>query len=108
MLANTKWNTLEVLIPKLLIKTFISHDEFALVNNVLKEYVWYKRKNQELRDCNSSPKILFYLQNNATLLFEVFEIAKSKCAVCDKKMSFIKEKIANRLLSSLGWKNTFK
>ena len=44
LLANTKWNTLEVIIPILLIKTFISHDEFVLVNNVLKEYVWYKRK----------------------------------------------------------------
>ena len=38
MLANGKLNTKEVLISRALINTNISHDEFVLVNNLLREY----------------------------------------------------------------------
>ena len=38
MLAKTKLNTIQVLISKALINFNISHDEFVLVNNMLKEY----------------------------------------------------------------------
>ena len=38
MLGKDKLNTIEVLISKALIDSYISHDEFALVNNVLREY----------------------------------------------------------------------
>ena len=38
MLAKTKFNRIEVLIPKALIDLYISHDEFVLVNKVLREY----------------------------------------------------------------------
>ena len=38
MLAKTKLDTIEVLISKSLIDLYISHDEFVLVNNVLREY----------------------------------------------------------------------
>ena len=38
LLAKNKLNVLEVLISKALIDSNISHDEFASVNNVLKEY----------------------------------------------------------------------
>ena len=38
MLANTKLNTLEVLISKTLIDSCIGHDECFSVNNVLREY----------------------------------------------------------------------
>ena len=38
MLAKTKLNTTEDLISKVLIDSDISHDEFVLVNYVLKEY----------------------------------------------------------------------
>ena len=31
-------NTIKVLISKILLESYISHDEFVLVNNVLKEY----------------------------------------------------------------------
>ena len=38
MLAKSKLNSIEVLISKALIDSNISHDEFVLINNVLKEY----------------------------------------------------------------------
>ena len=37
LLAKPKLNSMEVLISKALIDSFISHDEFVLINNVLKE-----------------------------------------------------------------------
>ena len=36
--AQFKLNSLDVLISKALIDSLISHDEFVLINNVLKEY----------------------------------------------------------------------
>ena len=38
LLAKTKWNTINVLISKALLDPDISHDEFVLVNDVLKKY----------------------------------------------------------------------
>ena len=38
MLEKDKLNTIEVLISQSLIDSYISHDEFVSVNNVLKEY----------------------------------------------------------------------
>ena len=38
LLAKYKLNSIEVLISKALIDSVISHDEFVLINNVLKEY----------------------------------------------------------------------
>ena len=38
MLAKSKLKSIEVLISKTLIDPVISHDEFVLINNVLKEY----------------------------------------------------------------------
>ena len=37
-LGKTKLDTIEVLISKSLVNSYISHNEFALVNNALKEY----------------------------------------------------------------------
>ena len=45
MLGKDKLNTIEVLISKALIDSYISHDEFVSVNNVLREY--YEMKNLE-------------------------------------------------------------
>ena len=42
LLGKDKLNTIEVLISKELIDSYISHDEFAFVNNVL-------RKHNEIR-----------------------------------------------------------
>ena len=38
LLAKSKLNSIEVLISKALIDSVIIHDEFVLINNVLKEY----------------------------------------------------------------------
>ena len=38
LLAKSKLNSIEVLISNALIDSNLSHDEFVLINNVLKEY----------------------------------------------------------------------
>ena len=38
LLAKSKINSIELLISKALIDSNINHDEFVLINNVLKEY----------------------------------------------------------------------
>ena len=49
LLAKSKLNSIEVLISKALIDSNISHDEFVLINNVLKEFYDMKEelKNQK-------------------------------------------------------------
>ena len=49
LLANSKLNGMEVLISKALIDSDISHDEFALINNVLKEYDNMKKEIKNLK-----------------------------------------------------------
>ena len=59
-LAKSKLNSIEVLISKVLIDSVISHDEFVLINDVLKEYSEIK-ENEKLKDLINSSKILVYL-----------------------------------------------
>ena len=47
MLAKTKLNTIEVLISKSLIYSYINYDKLVLVNNVLREY---KVMKEEIKD----------------------------------------------------------
>ena len=48
MLGKTKLHTIEVVIYKSLIDSYISHDKLVSVNNVLREYnVIYKRHSIE-------------------------------------------------------------
>ena len=49
MLAKSKLNNMEVLISKALIDSNISHDEFVLMNNALKEF--YDMK-EEIKNFN--------------------------------------------------------
>ena len=49
LLPNSKWNNMEVLISKALIDSNNSHDEFALIHNVLKEYEELKEEIQNLK-----------------------------------------------------------
>ena len=49
LLAKSKLNSIEVLISKALIDSNISHDEFVLVNNVLKEYSNMKEEIKDLK-----------------------------------------------------------
>ena len=48
MLAKSKLNSIEVLISKTFINSKISHDEFVLLNNVLKKFYDIKEKYQKL------------------------------------------------------------
>ena len=50
MLAKSKLSSLEVLISKALIDSNISHDEFVLINNILKEF--YDTK-EEIKNFNN-------------------------------------------------------
>ena len=47
--AKSKLNSIEVLISKALIDSVISHDEFVLINNVLKEYNEMKQETKYLK-----------------------------------------------------------
>ena len=47
LLAKTKLSSIEALISKALIDSVIGHDEFVLVNNVLKEY---DEMNKEIKN----------------------------------------------------------
>ena len=49
LLAKSKLNYIEVLIYKALIHSNISFDEFALINDVLKEYDEMKEKTKYLK-----------------------------------------------------------
>ena len=48
LLAKSKLNSIEVLISKALIDLVIIHDEFVLINNVLKEYNEMKKEIKNL------------------------------------------------------------
>ena len=48
-LAKSKLNRIEILISKALIDSVISHDEFVLINNVLKEYNEMKEEIKNLK-----------------------------------------------------------
>ena len=50
LLEKSKLNSIEVLISKTLIDPNISHDEFVLINNVLKEF--YDMK-EEIKNSNN-------------------------------------------------------
>ena len=51
MLAKSRLNSIEVLIYKVWIDSNISHDEFVLINNVMKEF--YDMKD-EIKNSNKS------------------------------------------------------
>ena len=49
MVAKSELNSVEVLISKALIDSVFSHDEFVLINNVLKEYNEMKEEIKNLK-----------------------------------------------------------
>ena len=49
LLAKSKLNKIEVLISKSLIDSNIGHDEFVLINNMLKEYEEMKQEIKNLK-----------------------------------------------------------
>ena len=60
LLAKSKLNSIEVLLSKSLIDLVVSHDEFVLISNVLKEYSELKEEIK-VKDLISLSKILVYL-----------------------------------------------
>ena len=48
MSVKTRLSTIEVLISSVLVNSYISHNEFALVNNVLREYNDMIEENKKL------------------------------------------------------------
>ena len=66
LLAKTKLNTIEVLISKALIDSYINHDKIVSVNNVLREY-------NEMKDEIIYLKMLFNIlnKNNGNLLCQL-------------------------------------
>ena len=50
MLTKSKLNSTEVLRSKALIDSVISHDEFLLTNNMLKEYCKIKKRSKKFKD----------------------------------------------------------
>ena len=59
MLAKNKLNSIEVLISRFLINSSFSHDEFALVNNVLKENNIVKEETKNLKTSTVHQRFLF-------------------------------------------------
>ena len=51
--AKSKLISIEVLISKALIDLFVSHDEFVLINNLLKEYNEMKKEMKNLKTQSS-------------------------------------------------------
>ena len=49
-LGKDKLNTIEILISKALIDSCINHDEFVLLNNVLREYNEMKNEIKSLQN----------------------------------------------------------
>ena len=59
LLAKSQLNRMEVLISKALTDSKISHDEFVLINNVLKEYFGMK---EEIKNSNKKWKFKIYVK----------------------------------------------
>ena len=68
LLANSKLNSIEVLISKALIDSVISYNKFVLRNNVLKEFCNMK---EEIKNSNNKQKFKCFIIYNAILLLEV-------------------------------------
>ena len=59
LLAKSKLSSIEVLISKALIDSIISHDEFVLLNTLLKEF--YDMK-EEIKNSNNKYKFKLYIK----------------------------------------------
>ena len=55
LLRKDKLNTIEVLISKALIVSYIINEEFVSVNNLLREY---NEMNEEIKNCETSVKYI--------------------------------------------------
>ena len=121
LLPKSKLKSMEVLSPKASVKLVISHDEFILINNVLKEY---KKMKEEIKNL-VCPLDLACIAKVSDVIYKSYRIAwnvkntesknpkversknerimlLSKCTVHDsKKSKFIKQQVASRWSSRL-------
>ena len=116
LLAKSKLNRIDTLISKALIDPVISHDEFILINTVLKEFYDSKK---DIKNSNDKLKFKLYIKAMASYCLKcrknteskIPKVVKtkngrimllSKCTVCDsKKSKFIEEQDARELLRKL-------
>ena len=75
LLAKSKLNSLEVLISKAFIDSNICHDEFVLINNVLKEFYDMKEK---IKSSNIKKKCKLYIKQWYLIVWNVEKIQKVK------------------------------
>ena len=116
LLAKYKLNSIEVLISKASIDSVISHYEFVLINNVLKEYNEMKEEIKNLKKLVDKTMLSYCLKCRKNAKSKNPKVSRarngriillSKCAVCDsKKSKFIKQQEASRLSSSLEIKTS--
>ena len=64
MLAKDKLNVIEALISKDLTHSYISHDEFVSVKNVLKEYDDMKEVIRYPKNFNSDNEYTWFIDDN--------------------------------------------
>ena len=90
LVGKNKLNTIEVLISKALIDSYISHDEFVSVNNVLREYSQtcsndhlYKTTTGLRRPMLGLPKLIS------------LQLLLYKTTTCDQRPLFLSPKCAN-------------
>ena len=80
LLGKDKLNTVEILISKTLIDSYISHDEFGSVNNMLRKYNKIKEKNK-----NSSTFCgIHYTKTMETYCVSCKKIMQTKIQVLEK------------------------
>ena len=75
LLAKSKLSSIEVLISKALIDSIISHDEFVLLNTLLKEF--YDMK-EEIKNSNNKYKFKLYIKQCYRIAWSVEKIQKVK------------------------------
>ena len=71
LLPKSKLNSIEILISKVLIDFSITHDEFVLINNVLKRCDNRKKENRNLKTETGNQRFWAIYKNNVMLLFDL-------------------------------------
>ena len=79
MLGKDKLNAIEVIISKSLIDSYISHDEFVSVNNVLRENNEVK---EEIKNLKTS--VIYYIKTMENYCSVVKKILETKIQALEK------------------------
>ena len=103
-LGKDKLNTIEVLISKVLIDPYISHDEFVFVNNVLREYNRIKKdmKNPEFSVDSEKFRIFSFSINSVDISRKTYEWNDIETKVDNDGILWLNEK---HIEEGLGHKN---